>query len=265
MALPDDVRCAFLPVLTWTAPLAAASDCAVRLAALVEAHGGTMSLMASAQTATASAELLRRLFEQGHEIDLSLDSRLPLGEMSPLELEAELGRATTAFGDAGLPAFIGLRPATMQRIGIQKHEDIQAVLQARGLRFVSTDYSTKLPDNPASPGFADKNAAMLIKHSQPRRYPSGLIEVPAAGYSARDFLEVQQRSVEAWGEHLKACVDFAYDLGGLMFAPCLDLGVLAERDPECLGIRAALEHARAKRLGKVLICGLRRIVSADGA
>lgn len=265
MALPDDVRCAFAPVLTWTAPTAGAREYAARVTALVEAHGGTISLMVSAQVAIASADLLHRLSEQGHEIDLSIDSPLPLGEMSPFELEGELDRAAAAFTDAGLAAFVGLRPAVMQRIGIQKHEEIQTVLQGHGLRFVSTDYSTKLPDNPASPGFADKNAAMLIKHSQPRRYPSGLMEVPAAGYSARDFLEVQQRPVDAWGEHLKACVDFAYDLGGLMVAPCLDLGVLAERDPDCLGIRAVLQHAAGKRLGKVLICGLREIARAHGA
>lgn len=263
MLLADGARCAFSPVLTWTDPGALAAQFARRVVDLLEEWDARGSLMTSDEVARTHGDLLHEAAARGHEVDLALDSHLALGEMGPQDLQAALDQAVEAFEAVGLECFVGLRPGVMQRIGIQKHEEVQAVLQARGVAFVSSDYSTKLPDNPSSPGFADKNAAMLIKHSQPRRYPGGLLEIPAAGYSARDFLEVQQRPVDAWGDHLKACIDFAFDLGGLMVAPCLDLQVLADRDPGCAGLAAALAHARAKRTGKVLIRGLRVVLESS--
>lgn len=188
----------------------------------------------------------------GHPVSLAIPDGAPLGEAEADGLVAGL----LGMRDMLPAAPLGLRACRMERLGIQKRDDLQQALLSAGFAYVSTDYSTKPPDRPASPGFADKNAAMLIKHSQPRQYPAGLWEIPAAGYSARDFFLAQGRDLNAWLQHIRQCVDFAHDLSGLIWAPDLQLDALAVGDPDALTLPAIAEYAAAKRHGPVALCTL---------
>ena len=193
---------------------------------------------------------LRALAVRGHCLDLQAALLR--------EQEIDIAHPLQAFSEATGDQAVGVRAADMGRLGLQSLSAVREHLVRCGLGFVNSDYSTRLPEGSA-PGFADKNAAMLIKHTQPRRYGEGLLEIPSAGYSAGDFLLTQGRPLEAWCDHLRQCLDFAHDIGGLLWAPALDLSVLMEHDPDCATLRTLVTHARSKRSGKVAFCTYREI------
>jgi len=242
--LPDDVRCA----------VAVGISCAPCPGEIALAGGYLSSLCDQAE----ELDLRLQLFADARAVDMLPQLRAPVARGHAVDLQAallheqktDMARPLQALWEATGDRAVGVRAADMGRLGLQKMPAAREHLVRSGLGFVNSDYSTKLPEGPA-PGFADKNAAMLIKHTQPRLYGEGLLEIPSAGYSAGDFFLTQRRPVEAWCDHLRQCLDFAHDIGGLLWAPALDLGVLMRHDPDRDTLRTLVTHARSKRSGKV--------------
>ncbi len=257
--LPDTLRAVVATAVACNACFARARQYLETLSGITAEIGASIQVFAHADALEESPDVFVDLAADGHAVDLLAPSRVSLEDADVPAARADIQAAKRVL-DAHLPSpSIGLRLPTMQRIGIQKNEELQRAILGSGLGFIAADYSTKLPPDPSNPGFADKNAAMLIKHSQPRWYPAGLLEVPAAGYSDRDFFIAQGRSLDEWIAHLKQCVDFASDMGGLVYAPALHVDVLTEHDPEAASIQALFEHAASKRAGKVGFCTHRDI------
>jgi hypothetical protein len=204
-------------------------------------------------------EAVRDVCAAGGAADLLVPTDVAAAQAA--DLEATVAAAMAAWEEALGEAPLGARLVPMHRHGLQHREDLQRVLLDRGLRYVSSEYPTKDPEA-GSDAFADKNAAMIIKHSQPRRYATGLVEVPAPGYSDERFFLTQGRPLVQWLEHLKACVEFVYDLGGLLYAPHLHLNVLLAHDPQAQTIRTLVHCASTKRLGKVGFITVRQAVEA---
>lgn len=202
----------------------------------------------SALQVQAVREAVRDLSATGGAADLLIVK--DVATIQACELDGALAASLAAWQEAFGEAPMGVRLGHMHRHGLQHREDLQRVLREGGLRYVSSEYPTKDPEAGSS-SFADKNAAMILKHSQPRRYGTGLVEVPAPGYSDQRFLVQQGRPLAQWLQHMKACVDFAYDLGGLLYAPHLHLDVLLAHDPERQTLLTLTEHAAGKRPGKV--------------
>jgi hypothetical protein len=157
-------------------------------------------------------------------------------------LEDGLARGSEAFAATYGQPPLGVRAQAMQRNGLQKQADVQDMLLRLGLRFVSSDYSTRHRAH-AHDKAADDNAVRSMKHQQARRYPSGLWEIPATGYSDTDFLDELGGSLDDWTAHLRACLDFAYSLGGLVYAPRLTLGTQTRHDPDFRAIRDLAGYA----------------------
>ena len=178
----------------------------------------------------------------GHDGDLLSPVLVPPLDADLAAVEESLVRALDAFANAFGHPPIGLRAQAMARNGIQKQADIQKMLLRLGLQFVSSDYSTRHRAH-AHDKAADDNAVRNMKHLQARRYPSGPWEIPATGYSDRDFLDELGGSLDDWIAHMKACLEFAYNLGNLVYAPRLTLSVQARHDPDLRALRALFEYA----------------------
>jgi hypothetical protein len=262
-ALPDGLNAAVAFGVDCSACALAAPGAVEYLRALL-AQGAPLQLFveSAALHAPAVREAVAAAFSAGGAADLLLPT--DAAETQPCELDAALTDALAAWAEASQDAPLGARLGHMDRHGLQHHEDLQRVLLEGGLRYVSSEYPTKDPETGSS-SFADKNAAMIIKHSQPRRYASRLVEVPAPGYSDQRFLVQQARPLAQWLEHVKACVDFAYDLGGLMYAPNLHLDVLHAQDPQAQTLPTLMQYAASKRLGKVGFITHRQAAEALGA
>jgi len=247
--LPDDLRCAVAVGLSCdsSSGTGGAWDYLCALAGLAEEAGVRLQLFCSPD-GLAGLPKLPELAAQGHAVDLAM--RLLGG--CPVEGIAQARAALQPSGSEGI------RAAYAGRLGLQNLPETQQALLQRGIGFSNSDYSTKLPEGKAV-GFADKNAAMLIKHTQPRWYQSGLLEIPSAGYSDRDFFETLGRPMGEWTAHLRQCVDFAYDIGGLLYAPSLHLDVLLRHDPEMKTFATLSEHANGKPTGKVGFCTYRQV------
>jgi len=236
------------------------------LAAVAEADGARLQLFVPGEELIPHAAALEGLAAAGHAVDLLLPADGPALDGDTDHLHAYLLEAREAYLGLWPEGPRGLRVAEMRRNGLHSAPHLQEAIQGLGLSFISSDYSTKVPDNPRNIGFADKNAAMIMKHSQPRWYPAGLLEVPAPGYSDRAFFETQGRSLEEWVTHLQQCVDFAHDMGGLLYAPPLHLDTLATHDPEGASVRLLLEYAASKKWGDVRFCTHREVWEwAEGA
>lgn len=248
-ALPDGLKAAIAIGVDCSSRALAAPGAVAYLRALV-AQGAPLQLFveASALHAQPVCVAVDEACTTGGAADLLLEK--DVATLQACELDAALAESLAGWEEAIGAAPMGLRLGHMHRHGLQHHEDLQRVLLEGGLRYVSSEYPTKDPETGSS-SFADKNAAMIIKHSQPRCYGTGLVEVPAPGYSDQRVLVKQVRPLAQWLEHLKACVDFAYDLGGLLYAPHLHLDVLLAHDPEGQTLQTLMQHAAAKRLGKV--------------
>lgn len=242
--LPNDWRCAVAIGISCVPPperIGLAGEYLASLARQAEELDLRLQLFADAQPVDLLPHL-RALAARGHCLDLQAALLH--------EQDIDIAHPLQAFSEATGDQAVGVRAADMGRLGLQKLPAAREHLIRCGLGFVNSDYSTKLPEG-AAVGFADKNAAMLIKHTQPRFYGEGLLEIPSAGYSTRDFFITQGRPVEAWCDHLRQCLDFCHDIGGLLWAPALDLGVLMRHDPGMLTLETLATHGRSKRSGKV--------------
>lgn len=240
--VPEGFRCAVaLGFDCGPAPEDRALDAALRVAGVLGELGVRAQFFVPGQVAADGAEALAVL-TSSHDVDAMPCTGAALLEADLDVVRDELSRAREALG--GCP---GLRVTDMNRNGWQKREDLQAIALECGFTWASTDYSARIPDIPNA-AFADKNAAMLTKHQQPRWYTSGLLEIPSPGYSDAAFLLEQERPVAEFAAHLRQCLDFAHDMGGLAFAARLHPGLLAQMDPELGCLRALVEHA-ATRMG----------------
>jgi len=262
--VPEGARCCVALGISLIGQAEQALQYASALSAWAQQAEIVLQFFVDVQVIDAAPRQVQQLAWQGHGVDLCVPATGGLADADPAQTCGLLTRTNALLQDLGGQP-LGVRPATMNRIGIQKYPEMQQAILDAGLGFVSSDYSTKPPANPGDPGFADKNAAMLMKHSQPRRYSGGLLEIPAAGYSDADLLDVQGRPLTQWIDHVKDCVDFAHDMGGLIYAPDLHAEVLARHDPQLATVEELTAHARGKRAGLVEFCTLRDVlVRAQG-
>jgi len=215
------------------------TDCA----GVIEEAGGLMQVFVAPTAVGAHADWLAGLMARGHGVDLWLgeDPAADGGE----GVSAALPEAAQVLHSALGAAPIGLRLGTCLPAGLEGSEGRQRAILDAGLTYVSSLYATKSPSGPYDV-FADKNAYMIMKHHQPRRYPSGLVEVPMSGYSDAHFLQELGRPLEAWIRHLRDCADFAYDMGGLLYAPALHPDLHLRYDPQGTAIRALAEYVARK-------------------
>jgi peptidoglycan/xylan/chitin deacetylase (PgdA/CDA1 family) len=226
------------------------------LARVAEDSGARLQFFVPGMAFEGAGDHLLDLAQRGHAVDQMTYSQLPLVGSDPVGLRDQLLRTKTLL-DERLPGeHVGLRAPAMTRNGIQAEADVQQVILDCGLRFVSSDYSTKSPET-GPVAWADKNAAMLIKHMQPRWYPTGLLEIPSPGFSDRHYLDGLGRGLDEWIAHVRQCIDFAYDLGGLLYSPDLHPDTHFRHDPDLRAIRAIFEHAASKR-ERVLLCTVRQ-------
>lgn len=205
-------------------------------------------------------DLWRRLQERGHAIDQHTYSpvRLDCGDLDLVR--NEIARTNALFLERLGTHPLGLRAQGMYPAGLEDMLGVQQVILEEGLTFVSSLYATKSPTSRYDV-FADKNAYMIMKHHQPRRYASGLLEIPAAGYSDRHFLDDLQRPLQDWIQHLQNCLDFAYDMGGLLYAPVLHPDTHSRYDPGREALAALVAHA-ARKHDPVRFCTMREVAAA---
>lgn len=190
-------------------------------------------------------DYLQDLLQRGHELDQHTYSHLPLIGDDQGAVRREVEETAAAFEQHLGFRPLGLRGPGGYGQGLHDHPETAQWLSETGLQFVSTHYATKSPASKYDV-FADKNAYMIMKHHQPRCYDSGLLEIPISGYSDRHFLDTLGRPLEQWIRHLQDCVDFAYDMGGLLYTPALHPDTHSRHDPGLQVLPALLEHAGRK-------------------
>ena len=217
--------------------------------ALVNENSASLQVFTPVNTLTQHAEVFQKLHSQGHVVDAMIDLE---ADAFITHLEQENTRFSEIMGESAS----GLRLLQMQRNGIQAELDLQQAALETGLVYSSTDYSSKNPDH-GSLAWADKNATMIMKHQQPRWYPTGLLEIPSAGFSDRMFFCEQERSLSEWLDHVRQCIDFACDMS-LLYAPYLSVEVLSRFDAEGETFKVLIEYAK-KKFTPVLFCTHRQI------
>jgi hypothetical protein len=244
MALFAESRCAV--ALGWSlAPDGSDAAYARALAELAVAEGFRMQFFASGEALAEPCAWLAALATDGHAVDQLSSPAVALNDGDQAAMREELGRTASALEQCAGQRPAGLRVPGGYAAGLHDLPVAQRSILDQGLTFVSSLYATKSPTSKYDI-FADKNAYMIMKHHQPRRYESGLLEIPMSGYSDRHFLDELQRPLDQWIQHLRSCLDFAYDMGGLLYAPALHPEVHARHDPDCEAIAALLEHTRRK-------------------
>ena len=212
----------------------------VRICGFAAANDIRLQLFALGTDAAALGEL-----PGAPEVDLLTPALAP-PDTDLAALEDDLTRAVDTFVAAAGQPPRGLRPQAMARNGIQKQVDLQELLLQQGFEFISSDYSTRHRAH-AHDKAADDNAVRNMKHLQARRYPSGLWEIPATGYSDTDFLDELGGSRDDWIAHMKGCLEFACNLGGLVYAPRLSLSAQVQHDPDLRSLSEFVEYAAGLR------------------
>jgi peptidoglycan/xylan/chitin deacetylase (PgdA/CDA1 family) len=230
------------------------------MAQLAEQAGFRLQFFVLGETLEQPCEWLLDLISRGHAVDQHTYSHRSLLDEDQGAVREELARTAELFA-----ARLGERPHGVRgpggyALGLHDHDGAQQAILDQGMGFVSCLYATKSPTGKYDL-FADKNAYMIMKHHQPRRYDSGLLEVPLSGYSDRHFFDGLGRPVAQWIEHLRSCLDFAYDMGELIYAPALHPDVHARHDPGCEAIAALIDHA-ARKHDPVRFCTYRDIARA---
>lgn len=234
-----------------------------QLAAWAVAADIRLQFYLSGETLEDGSEWLGELARQGHALDQHTGRHQSLATVPLAELGDEVARTNELFRrHLGAPAQ-GLRGPGSSDSGLGEHPEVQQVLLQQGLKFASSQYATKGPGGKYDV-FADKNACMIIKHHQPRTYDSGLWEVPISGYSDRHFFDQQKRTLAEWIQHLQSCLDFAYDMGGLLYAPALHPDTHARHDPGLEAMTALVEYA-GRKSEPVRFCTHREAVAASEA
>lgn len=232
-----------------------------QLAGLADEAGLKLQFYLLGETLDAGCDWLVDLSQQGHALDQHTYGHRSLLDPQLELITEEIRRTNELFQErlGELPK--GIRGPGGYAGGLHDHQAVQQVILDQGLEFVSCQYATKAPSGQYDV-FADKNACMIIKHHQPRIYDSGLWEVPISGYSDRHFLDNQKRPLQQWILHLQNCLDFAYDMGGLLYAPALHPDTHARHDPGFEAMTALLQHA-ARKHEPVRFCTHREAVCAS--
>jgi hypothetical protein len=256
--VPDGCRCAVALGFDCGNAADPGLSAALQVASLAAGEGLRAQFFVPGVALEDSAEAAAELARLGHDVDGFTYDGAPLLGTEPEALREQITSTQALLGQVVPGPCVGLRAPDMARNGLQKHEDIQQLILDCGLSWVGSDYSARNPEA-GSVGFADKNAAMLTKHQQPRWYASGLLEIPSPGFSDKAFLVEQGRSLEEWTAHLCQCLDFASDMGGLLFAADLHPALLLAHDPGLSCLRALIQHARDRRHGAVRFCSYREV------
>jgi len=216
-----------------------------KLAAQAEQAGTRLQFFVLGQSLEQRAEFWKMLAARGHALDQHTYSHVSLLASPEEEIAQQIRHTNHLFEEVlGFRPF-GLRAPGGYKEGLEGLEAVQKIILQTGLCYVSSQYSTKSPSGKYDV-VADKNAYMMIKHLQPRRYASGLWEIPMMGYSDRHWFDSLQRDLQGWIKHLQDCVDFAYDIGGLLFAPDLHPDTHAHYDPGLEVLPALFEHIQRK-------------------
>jgi peptidoglycan/xylan/chitin deacetylase (PgdA/CDA1 family) len=230
------------------------------LAGIAEQADVRLQYFILGQTFEQPVDYLRDLLVRGHDLDQHTYTHFPLITEDVARVCQELADTSAAFEQHLGQHPMGLRGPGGYPQGLEAFPAVQQEIMDQGIAFVSTVYATKNPIN----GFdlaADSNAYMNLKHLQPYRYGSGLLEIPFMGYSDRNFLDNLERPLDAWIQHLRDCLDFAYDMGGMLYAPDLHPHTHLKHDPTCQVLPALLEHAGSKQ-EPVRFCTYREVARA---
>jgi peptidoglycan/xylan/chitin deacetylase (PgdA/CDA1 family) len=215
------------------------------LAALAEQADFRLQYYLLGQTLEHAPGVPRELLTGGHALDQHTYSHHPLTSDDRAEICRQITATNCLFEETLGFRPLGLRGPGGYRHGLEGLTDVQQIILDAGLTFVSTHYSTKAPTGPYDV-VADKNAYMALKHLQPRRYQTGLLELPIMGYSDRHWFDNQGRDLAGWIKHLQDCLDFAYDMGGRVYLPCAHPDTCSRHDPGLQTLPALIEHARRK-------------------
>lgn len=262
MALFPEARCAI--ALGWSlgsagAPGDVAVEYAHSVAAAAEAAGFRLQFFLSSAALEPTCDWLRRLVSAGHVADVLGSEQLASADGDAEAAGAQLAQAAGAVAACAGQAPHGVRVPGAAATGLHDLPGRQQVVLRQGMTYVSSLYATKSPTSKYDI-FADKNAYMIMKHHQPRRYESGLLEIPMSGYADDHFFDELQRPLDQWIQHLRNCLDFAYDMGGLLHAPALHLEVHARHDPQCEAMAALVDHAHRKH-DPVRFCTYREVAA----
>lgn len=232
---------------------------ALDVAAMAEQADFRMQYFLLGQTFEEPVDWAAGLLSRGHGLDQHTYSHFPLiGE--EVEVARELAETSRLFEEKLGFRPVGLRGPGGYAHGLHDHPRAQEIVKEQGLQFVSCHYATKTPSGPYDV-YADKNAYQILKHHQPRKYPNGLLEIPISGYTDRHFLDNLARPVERFTKHLQDCLDFAYDMGGLVYAVALHPDTMSRHDPQMQALAGLVEHAQRK-LDKVRFVTYREVAEA---
>jgi peptidoglycan/xylan/chitin deacetylase (PgdA/CDA1 family) len=215
------------------------------LATVAEAGRAPLQYFVLGETLRELPAALRELADRGHDLDQHTYSHLSLlaGDVDAVREEIATTNQLFAAALGALPQ--GLRGPGGYRTGLDDRPDVQEIIHEAGLGFVSCHYATKSPSGKYDV-VADKNAYMMIKHLQPRRYANGLLEIPISGYSDRHWFDNLGRDLAGWIKHLQDCLDFAYDMGGLVYTPALHPDTHSRHDPGMAMLPDLLAYAGRK-------------------
>jgi len=216
------------------------------LAGIAEQADIRLQYFIMGQTLERPADYLRDLAARGHVLDQHTYNHFPLTSEDTGEIRRQIEHTSRLFEETLGFRPMGLRGPGGYRDGLEGLAEIQQIILDAGLSFVSTQYATKAPAG-SYDVVADKNAYMMMKHLQPRRYESGLLELPMMGYSDRHWFDDQARDLTGWIRHLQDCLDFAYDMGGMVYLPGAHPDTHSRHDPGLQALPALIEHARKKR------------------
>lgn len=230
------------------------------LAGIAEQADFRLQYFLLGQTFERPAQYLCDLIARGHHFDQHTYSHLPLITDDLAAVRAELSRTSDLFEQ-----HLGFRPTGLRGPGgyanaLYDHPQTQELVREEGLQFVSCHYATKSPSGKYDV-YADKNAHQIMKHHQPRRYGNGLLEIPISGYSDRHFFDALQRPLDQWIKHLQECVDFAYDMGGLIYTLAVHPDTCSRHDPGLQTLPALIEHA-SKKMEPVKFVTYRQVAEA---
>lgn len=218
---------------------------AMDVADLAEQAGFRMQYFLLGQTFEGPVDWAAELLQRGHAFDQHTYSHFPLISDDEAEVARELAETSRLFEQKLGFRPVGLRGPGGYAHGLHDHPRAQQIVKEQGLTFVSSHYATKSPSGPYDV-YADKNAHQIIKHHQPRQYPNGLLEMPICGYTDRHFLDNLARPVEQFTKHLQDCLDFAYDMGGLLYTAALHPDTMSRHDPQLQAVTGLIEHAQRK-------------------
>lgn len=212
------------------------------------------------QTFEQPVDFLSDLHGRGHALDQHTYDHLSLISEDQEAVRRQISQTNDLFEQ-----HLGFRPLGLRAPGgygqaLYDHPQTQELVKNEGLQFVSSHYATKSPSGKYDV-YADKNAHQIMKHHQPRRYDNGLLEIPISGYSDRHFFDLLQRPLDLWIRHLQECVDFAYDMGGLLYTPALHPDTHSRHDPGMETLPTLIEYA-GKKMEPVKFVTYREVAEA---